>query len=294
MADETATNPVDGEDTANATLPETQEVEAQDDQQEFDDDGNLVAQEPEDEEIELDDLKLKVPKAAAEKLKALKEGNLRQEDYTRKTQALAEDRKAVQAERDAVAQASQAEIGALAQVGAIDQQLANFQKVDWDAWENEDPFEAQKGWRQFQTLQQNRQQAVQQYTGLRQKREFDAQQATAKRLEAGRVALARDIKGWGPELGEALLSTGVKEYGFERSEIEDSFDDPRLIKVLHDAHLYRQSLTKTQKAQTRQAEQTAKPAAKVGGGSAPPAGLDDRISTAEWMKRRNAQDRKRA
>src|SRR6476646_10025915 len=119
--DTETTNPVGGEDTASATLGEDTGVgaEGQTDDQQFDDDGNPIAQPEEEEEVELDDLKLKVPKTAAEKLKALQEGNLRQADYTRKTQELAEQRKAFETERQTVQQASQAEIDALANVRAI-------------------------------------------------------------------------------------------------------------------------------------------------------------------------------
>lgn len=292
MADETATNPVEGGDTSVLdTEAQTQEVEQQAEEGELDEFGEPIAREPEDEEIDLDDLKLKVPKDQAQKVR---EALLRQADYTRKTQALAESQKALEAERASVQQASQAEIGALAQVSAIDQQLAQYQRVDWTAWENEDPFAAQSGWREYQQLKDARGQAAGQYSHLVQQRTLQAKQEADKRLEAGRAQLAREIKGWSDDLGAQLLDTGVKQYGFERGEIEESFDDPRLIKVLHDAHQFHLLNKKTKQAQSHEAAQTAKPAAKAGGGSAPAQGLDDRLTAEEWTRRREAQLRKRA
>src|SRR5688572_10024557 len=141
MTDETATNPVEGGDTSvEDTEAQQQEVEQQEEEIELDEEGNPIAREAEDEEIELDDLKLKVPKDQAQKVR---EALLRQADYTRKTQEVAKAREALEAERSSIHQASQAEIGALAQVSAIDQRLAQFQGVDWQAWAREDPFSAQ-------------------------------------------------------------------------------------------------------------------------------------------------------
>lgn len=289
MTDETATNPVEGEDTSADTLSNEVEVGADGAEPELDEDGNEIASEPEDEEIELDDLKLKVPKEQAQKVR---EALLRQADYTRKTQEVADLRKAVEAERQTLHQSSQAEVQAQAQVIALDQQLARYQQTDWDAWEDADPFEAQKAWRQYQTLQQTRGQAAQQFTQLRHQRTLEAQQTTAKRIEEGRAVLARDIKDWSPQLAETLLETGVKEYGFDRGEIE-SFEDPRMVKVLHDAHQWRKSQQKQKTAQTISRQQEVQPAAKIGKASAPPTGVDDRLGADEWMRRRNEQARKR-
>lgn len=295
MADETATNPVDGADTSELdTGTETQEVELETTEEpQFDDDGNEIIPVVEDEEIELDGgLKIKVPKDAAEAAKA---HLLRQADYTRKTQEVAEARKALEAERATVYQASAAELTARAQIVAFDQQIANFGNVDWDAWEENDPFEAQKGWRQFQTLQQQRGQLAGQLSQHVQQRTIEQQRATAKRVDEGLAVLSRDIKGWSPQLAATLKDAGVKEYGFEQAEIDEDFgSDPRMVKVLHDAYQWRQSQGKQKQAKSHEAAQQARPAAKVGGASAPPAGLDDRLSAEEWTRRRNAQVRKRA
>jgi hypothetical protein len=261
------------------------------DDQQFDEDGNEIAQAPEEEEVELDDLKLKVPKDQAQKLK---DAFLRQADYTRKTQEVAELRKAVEAERTSLHQSSEAEVAALADVRAIDQQLAYYGRIDWDAYEQQDAFAAQTDWRKFQQLQNARAQSVGQYSHLKSQRELAAQQDTAKRIEEGRAVLAREIPGWGPEKAETLLSTATTAYKFTRSEAEETITDPRLMVVLNDAAQWRAHQAKQTKVQNHVAAQAVEPAAKpVAARSGPPAGLDDRLDVDEWARRRNEQVRKR-
>jgi hypothetical protein len=239
MSELDTTSPDAGDDTVSAIVADETGVDQalEEEQPELDDDGNPITPEvvePEDEEVEFEDTKLKVPK---DKAQAIKDALLRQADYTRKTQELADQRKALDAERASVQQASQGEIDALANVRALDHQIAEYQKVDWDAHFEQNPLDAPRDFARYQGLMQSRQQAAGQYTHLKGQREAQTQQETVKRIEAGRAVLQRDIKDWSPALAETLLQTGVKQYGFERGEIE-SFEDPRMVKVLHDAHQY--------------------------------------------------------
>ena len=108
MSEETTTNPVEGEDNAPAILPDTQEVDTEgQDEQQLDDEGNAIDPPDDGEEIEHEGRKYLVPAA-------LKPLLLMQADYTRKTQEVAEQRRAVQAERQALHQTSQAELDAYA------------------------------------------------------------------------------------------------------------------------------------------------------------------------------------
>jgi hypothetical protein len=274
MADETTTNLVEGDDTSEPdTGTDQQEVETEglEADQQFDEDGNPIDPEPdEDEEVELDEgLKVKVPKSAAAKLKELREGSLRQADYTRKTQELADQRKAVEVERETVQQATQAELTAHAEVVAIDRQLAEYQKVDWNAvWEN-DPLEAPRHWAAYQGLLQSRQHAAQQFGFLRQQRTEQTQQISAKRIQESAAALAdpvKGIKGWSPDYAAKLLETGVREYGFERREIEE-FEDHRMVRVLDDAAKWRAHLKSQKKAASVAKGQEVTPVQNVKGAS---------------------------
>ena len=281
----------DGPETGEAPLADAQAIETEAKAQEAAEEGsNIEQEESEDaasgglEEVIVDGIAHQVPKA-------LKGAFMMQADYTRKTMEMAELRRAIEAERAAIHQAGAEEVGARAHLLAIDEQIARFQKVDWDSWEQDDPFEAQKGWRQYQQLQQARGAAAGRLAGLAQQRGIERQRETARLIEEGRAELARDIKGWSDALAAELLETGVRTYGFDRGEIEE-FTDPRMVKVLHDAHRFHLLEGQRKQAQAVQAAQGVRPAARVGGGSAPASGLDDRLSAEEWTRRRNKQVRK--
>jgi len=271
-----------------AEAPEVEETQtdgAETDQIELDEHGNPVDPEPKeaDDEIEIEreGKKFKLPKALESEL-------LMQADYTRKTQELAAERNALAVERQQFQALSQAEVAAQAQIIAIDQTLAEYQRVDWDAWEDQDPQAAQKAWRQFQTLQGNRQAAVNQYGQAQQQRTLHEQQETAKRMQQGQQHLAREIPGWNEDKAKTLLDYGQKTLGFSRAEL-DAIDDPRMIVALNKAFERDQAASKQKTVQKVQQQQAVQPAAKVSGGKAPARGLDDRMSADEWLKRRNAQ-----
>jgi hypothetical protein len=246
--------------------------------------GDANPTEEELEEIERDGKKAKIPSW-------LKPELMMQADYTRKTQELAEARRAFEAERGNAQQAGEAELSAHANLTLIDRQIGQYSKVDWNAWHDSDPFEAQKAFAQFQLLKDARTQTLGYLGSIRQERTIREQQETAKRLEEGAAELARDIKDWSPQTAAKLMDFGQSHYGFSREDL-DGIDDPRLVKVLHAACQWEEHQQKQRRAQSHAAAQTARPAAKVGGASPKP-GLDDRLSAEEWLRRRNEQLRKR-
>lgn len=237
METETPTNPGGGEDTAAATLEANAGVETLvQAEPQYDDDGNPIAEPPDDDEEEFDldeGLKLKVPKDAAAKLKELREGALRQADYTRKTQELAEERKAVRAERELFGKLSQAELAARVEIGKIDAQIADYETIDWDTWDQTDPQASQRAWRHLQSLKDGRGGAIQQFVQAQQQRTLIEQQETAKRLEQGQQELRTKIPDWSDDKAKALIDYG-QTIGFSRQEL-DSIDDPRMIVALHHA-----------------------------------------------------------
>jgi len=247
------------------------------------------APEPESEEAPLAEIEhegetFRVPAA-------LKGAFLRQSDYTRKTQELAEARRAFEAEQAGIREAGDAELAARADLLAFDRRLAAMRRIDWESLHRDSPDEARRAELGLRRLADARAQAATSLQNLEQQRTLETQRETARRIEEGRRMLARDIEGWNDALGASLIETGVTDYGFEKAEIE-TLEDPRMVKVLHDAHLYRQSLAKAEKAQAHVAAQAARPAARVGG-SSPPPGLDDRLTTDEWLRRRERQLRTR-
>lgn len=290
MNDFDTANQAEGDDTSMDT--EAFDAGAENDGLEFDnesDDGSLEegqAEEGEEfEEIEREGKKAKVPSW-------LKPELMMQQDYTRKTQELAEARRAFEAERASIQEADETELRLRGSLSQIDRQLAAFGKVDWNALNEADPFEAQKKFQQFQLLKDAKTQAQGLITELRNERTERQQQETARRLQEGAAVIAQQIKDWSPEKGAKLLDFGQKAYGFSKDDL-DGIDDPRLVVVLHDAFQWREFQSKQRRGQNHAAAQNAKPAASVGRQSPPPTGLSDKLSADEWMRRRNAQLQKR-
>ena len=282
---DTETNPVEAEDTDETTLAEDAEVEQTEAEQEpeLDEDGNPIDT---DEEIDLDDLKLKVPKDQAQKVR---EAMLRQADYTRKTQELAESRRAFDTERAQIYQSTQAELNAFAETQNIGRQLAAYQQTNWQAWAQEDPFAAQEHFMHFQTLKDAHQGAMNQLAFLHQQRQAAAKQETDNRIGEGRTVLEREI-GWNDTL-KASLTDYALGMGLSRDDLSDLEANPAAAKILHEAWKGSQTSRKTAAANKHLAAQAVQPAAKAGGGNTPiPTNkLDDRLSAKEWMRRREKQ-----
>jgi Asp-tRNA(Asn)/Glu-tRNA(Gln) amidotransferase A subunit family amidase len=192
-----ATNSAAADDTDTSTVADDTGVDTEgqtaDNEPELDDDGNPIDPPEESEEIEHDGKKYAVPKA-------LKPLLLMQADYTKKTQEVAQQREALAAERTALHQSSQAELDTYAAAKSMEAQLAQYERVDWDAWHEQDPFSASAATSKYQVLQRQYNQAMGHLSNLRTQRQSIAQQETARRIEEGRVVLAREVPGWNDEL----------------------------------------------------------------------------------------------
>lgn len=282
MEENEATNLADGIEPE-AEVGTDVQVEPQ-----LDDDGNPVEDHAIDddyEEIERDGKKAKVPAW-------LKPELMMHADYTRKTQEVAEARRAFEAERQSATEADEQELSARANISLIDRQLAQFASVNWNQFNDSDPFEAQKAFQQFQLLKDAKGNAETFLTQAQAQRTERQTQETAKLVQEGAAVLARDIPGWSPDLSAKLQAFGTKAYGLSGTEF-DNILDPRAVKLLHAAYQWSQYEEKNKKAQSIQRQQEVTPAATVGRASAPPKGLDDRLSADEWTRRRNEQLRKR-
>lgn len=243
-------------------------------------------QQPDDEiEDELEGVKVRGKKDLIEKIKSER---LMQADYTRKTQEVAEQRKAIEAQREEVARQVQMaqqfseEIGA---AKAIDMRLAQFQQVNWDQLEQSDPAQAMRLQREMRDLQTARGQIAQSIAAKQQARTLAEQQEIAKQVQEGAAVLAREIKGWGPEKA-AEVKNFATSLGFSEAQVS-GITDPRLVKVLHDA-MTLHKLRETAKTRHKPAPQEA-PVTRI---SAPKAAANrdpDKMSTGEWLKWREAQ-----
>lgn len=265
-------------------LPEAQDAEAETPEIQTDEDGNPIEDEADLDEWTDDKGRVhKVPKA-------LKEAELRQADYTRKTQELAAERKAV-----AAAQEQAAKLVALQQAVVAEQaELKAIEKseAEWRAFQPRTQEEAEERRDRLDDLRIAREQTAQAMHQKAYQATQEAQHHDAKALADMRAELPKIIQGFSPELETKIAQFAVADLGFQPEEIS-AVRDPKIVKVLHLAMLGKQATAKQSAAKTVQAQQATAPAPQVGGKRAPPTGLDDRLSAEEWTRRRNEQIRKR-
>lgn len=248
---------------------------------------------PDDEaEIEVDGQKYRVPKA-------LEGAFLRNADYTKKTQEVAETRRAIEAERVALAQAAEAQKEYLAdhvRVTKLQEMVEYYETVDWDRADDENPDVANREWRRFQQAQAELNTAKQELQTKEQSRLEAKQAETRKALQEAGQVLARDIPGWNQQLALKLVETAAS-YGVTHEELAGEGDkrvwvDPRVWKLFHAAHMWNQHQTKQANSERAKQAQTTAPIKTVGTKGAPVDPLSDRASIDVWMKARRNSVRK--
>ena len=180
-------------------------------------------------------------------LDELQKGYSRTQDYTRKTQQIAEVRKQVEAETQAV----RAERGQYAQLlGALQAQLQSSEpQVDLDRLYNEDPIE----WvRQKEVLRdrQDKAHAIQaEQQRLYQLSQQEQQQSMQQHLESQKDALLAALPEWKDpkkaKLEKAMLIESAKSAGFSDEDLKSVYDH-RLVLLLRKAALFDQMVSKRQ------------------------------------------------
>jgi len=181
-------------------------------------------------------------------LDELQKGYSRTQDYTRKTQQIAEIRRQVESEAEAI----RAERSQYAQLlGALESQVqqAAQPNIDWDRLYQEDPIE----WvRQKETVREN--QAKSQAIQFEQQRLMQiSQQEQAQQMQSflaqQQDELLKVLPDWkdpnkAKKEKELLIDFGQKA-GFSTDELKNIFDH-RVVNVLRKAALYEQMMGKRQ------------------------------------------------
>ena len=252
--------------------PELEGEDIEDEETEDDEpDAEADEEEDSDEEQTAEVVKLKVNGEEVEKpldeVVALAQQGL---DYTQKTQQVAEQRKELEALQEQLNGATkqfqeQQQLNSMliedvAKITALDQQLAQYQNVDWQKLSDSDFVEAQKLFFQYNQLQQQRTDSVSQFESKRQEALTKQQQLVAEQVRKGKEQLAKEIPNWSQQTTQEVISTG-KEYGFTDAEL-NSIIDPRHVKVLHDAMQWRK--LKSKDSVTKKKVASAKPVVKPG------------------------------
>lgn len=304
MTDVTETNPVADEDvrvddqpgveaeTTETEEPETEETEASDEEQ------------PDDsEEIEHEGKKHRIPKALAPLL-------MLQKDYTQKTQALAENRKALESRQAEINQRAES-IEALKEdhfkvshlettKATLTTQRDQYLNVDWQALQQQDPDaydQHRANQRAVRDALADAEEGLAAAQGsLKAKetaRQEAASQATVADFQSTMRTLAdpeKGIKGWSPELINQTETFAKKEFGLTTEELLTS--DERAWRVLHRLRTAEEQLKKTTTAKRHETAQQVQPAIRTSGNFAP-AGLHDKLPIDEWMRRNAALEAKK-
>ena len=276
----------DNQDSEVIESPDEDVIESESLETDETDQDSEQSDEPADdsEEVEYEGEKFKVPAK-------LKDALLRQADYTRKTQEVAEVRRQAEAERQLFEQQKQfhfANMQEVARVIAIDQQLQEYQKLNWYELEQTNPSHALTLQRQFRELQATKAQAEMTVAQRHHAMQEAQQQEAAMRLNEGQRVLKREIPEWGPELALKLKEFGLKE-GLSAKKI-NSMDDPSDVLNLY----ARFQLSKMKANATKKPQQVQpKPVTKIQAVKATANRDPDKMGPDEWLKWRNSQLKKR-
>lgn len=222
--------------TQKAEKPEEEEAVADETTEETTDeaDSDAAPAEPEDsEEVEFEGEVYAMPKK-------IKEALLRQKDYTQKTQEVAEQRKALEQEKEFLTQQQRlmaAGFDKAVELKEIDARLTQFKQLDWAALVDQDPAQATKLNIAYQQLQQQRVEKVGELQEASRNAEELADKQRQQAVQQGRERVKKAIPSFNQELAQSIAET-TKGYGFTQQEI-DQLTDPRFVIALHDAHQWR-------------------------------------------------------
>lgn len=239
--------------------------------------GDQVVDQLDLEEVEHDGKKYAIPKA-------LKPALMMNADYTRKTQELADQRRALEADAASTRQAIEFQRQLAQQhreLVAAEVQIEPYQKLtpeQWQQWSAQDAGAAQQAWMTYQALKDKRQGLAEQVMQAERRRAFEAQQSTARRFEQAEADVRAEIKDWSKDRQEALWQTAVALGA--KPEERGAVTSAWMVKALHRAALYDQMV---QKASAPAPATPAAPTRTVG--NAAKATPDPRtMSDDEWVR----------
>ena len=181
---------------------------------------------------------------------------------------------------------------AYTQLGVIDQQLAQFNEIDWNTWATQDPNAAQQAQIQLNQLREQRQQATDKLSSLQAESQQKAHTETARVVEANRSKVEKIVPNWNADTEKAVFDFGLKS-GLNEQQLAGTNYDPVLINILNKARLFDELQQKQTVKKTKKSKEPIPQATRVKPKKTNNRTLHDNLSTEEWLKRRNAQIAKR-
>ena len=175
------------------------------------------------EDLDVDGEIYKVPPSLKAKVSEWKEGALRREDYTRKTQELADLTRQAQLAAEAIQtrQTFEQEISTeRTELNKVQADLDRYKAVDWSSLDVNDYIKLRG---QFDTLKER---ASELNGAINQKAQALNGKLTEhkqKLIEEGHKFLTKTIKNWGPEAVQTAKS-GAKSVGYTDGELENVYD----------------------------------------------------------------------
>ena len=158
-------------------------------------------------------------------------------------------------------QVQQAVVGKIAEAKVIENQLAQYQNINWSALEDSDPVQAMRLQRQFGELKQAYQAKVQDINQTQSQIQQQQSQQTAASLESERQALMNACPEWGSEAvatkEKQQIAADLKARGYTDRDIQ-GLSDHKAVLLARDAMLYRQG-----KAASNVAEKQVRAAPKI-------------------------------
>jgi hypothetical protein len=297
---------------------------------EGDDDPDKAKTAPEDDdlvEVEYEGQKIRVSAAAKDALLRQADYTRKTSEVAETRRQLDEERKSWESQREqsrAVLPEEHAQVAVLShELGAVDKQLEQFKAIDWETWRaqvqnvaDDDPNklryvryrDAFLAARDSRIDLNDRLDAAKSDLQTKEATRLSEQQTAnaadlAKRREETGKALAAQVPGWNKDTATAVATFMHTDLGLTREEIGEA-TDPRLWRLVHEVITSRSTIATLKTTQKQQQtadkhakDQTTTPAVTTKGTGAsvrdPTTPRGDGLSTAEWMRRRNAQLAKR-
>lgn len=210
-------------------------------------------------------------------------------DYTQKTQQIAEQRRYLEAQEAAInyrANFQSQFTEQLGQVKAIENQLAEYKKVDWQALANSDPMQYLTAHQQYQEVKETYQAHIDHLNQMQSQAQQVEQQQTAQRLAQEAQAMKQAIPEWKDATKATAEMNDVKQFlgknGFNDAEIR-SVMDHRHVVVARKAMLYDKLMAAGQKK-----VHAAPPPSKPGSTAKPTQAVDQKLR--DQLRRTGSSD----
>ena len=198
---------------------ESEEVEAEEDEQE-----ELEEQpdEPQYHRVKLDGIEMEVT------LDEMKSSYMRQQDYTKKTQAVAEQKKQLQVDQEAAKNERLQYQQRLEQV-LHQQQSSQPKEPDWDQLYEADPLEWMKQKENFRSQKERNLELQQEQFRMQQQQEYEQQEQMKTHLSQQHQALIDAVPEWQDQKVMQQEKAQIRDYavntlGYSAKEISQVYD----------------------------------------------------------------------